>query len=998
MSTYLKRTSAFFAAALLAIAVGFGLASAQNAYAAEGGETLTAAGLQTQSSLQTQAYAYPDVVTAPLVDHATDGTETAVDPEDYKVSCEVYYTSRTKNTILNPDGTPKKATIEVSATQLQKHKNAEGAEAYWVGVGLPAAEGNTYAMGFGDAPENPELSADNKTSSFEKDGKTYDTFYFGTASTFSDKKAYVIVKNAEGNTSVYNVDLSDVYTDAELSRGIYEVSGLDADTGMINLDADDAKTYIKVDNGQAKLLVRVYNANKYDYIYMGGVDSRPESSATDQMIEGIPVPADADYIANGAKKSQIFTDKDGVLGAAGMKYKAMYFELPITQADIAAKKVIISLRRSSWGPSKPGEWMGEIDHYFTFTGCTKVEDENGLVDGSIENPEIIEAIEKTNLIPLEPGAGDMQAYVTALTEYGELDYSDYDIDRLYLDMFIPECAKKLNDADAAIPNVVPEDGTYLFTQTLESYNYPSIAEGLYSDSLYSGVLKVENGKMTITVAQRRGSYEYMYLGFPTEAKAERASVGGDFTKMANTYSYQNESTVYLDHALNTIGPDGSHDVDTAGNYGMYTATFELKSLEKPIMISWISGPTSSWYNRSFIFHAANMGTEKVVTCERQIRGLLNYPNQDDPNNVAPLYRIDPSLVTSEQASAIKEAKATYDAMTDAEKASVDSTIIEPGTQSYGRVLENAVWALDALSATDNSTTLANGHYTGKFKASSSAGKSTTKRDRTWSVTKLTAANGKLMATITSDQSKTFTAVKTNGKEYANKAAEGANSQFEIPVAINKTISFVATSSAAKTSIAYQLTIAKGASSISLANQSKTFTGKALAYSGKVTKSGSTGKVTYAYYSDAQCKKSVKAADVKNAGTYYVKASVAADANYKAATSAAAKLTVAKANNTLVVKAKAKAINAKAKKATTVKAAKAFKVSKNASKGTVTYKLTKVPKAAKKYIKVAKNGKITIKKGLEKGKTYIIKVKASSKATANYKAATSKVISLKIKVK
>ena len=79
-------------------------------------------------------------------------------------------------------------------------------------------------------------------------------------------------------------------------------------------------------------------------------------------------------------------------------------------------------------------------------------------------------------------------------------------------------------------------------------------------------------------------------------------------------------------------------------------------------------------------------------------------------------------------------------------------------------------------------------------------------------------------------------------------------------------------------------IGKAASSISLTAQTKYYTGSALAYSGTVTKYGSTGAVTYAYYSDTACTKAVAAANVKAAGTYYVRATVAADTNYNAATS------------------------------------------------------------------------------------------------------------------
>ena len=188
-------------------------------------------------------------------------------------------------------------------------------------------------------------------------------------------------------------------------------------------------------------------------------------------------------------------------------------------------------------------------------------------------------------------------------------------------------------------------------------------------------------------------------------------------------------------------------------------------------------------------------------------------------------------------------------------------------------------------------------------------------------------------------------------------------------------------------------IAKAQSSISLANASATYTGKAIAYPGKVTKSGSTGKVTYAYFSDKACTKSVKAALVKNAGTYYVKATLAADANYEKATSAAAKFVINKKANTFKVAPVKKTQTAYAKKSTTLSAKKVFKVTKNASGGKVTYKKT----SGASKIKVAKTGKVTIAKGLKAGNTYTVKVKATAAATANYKSKSS-VVTFKVKVK
>ena len=104
--------------------------------------------------------------------------------------------------------------------------------------------------------------------------------------------------------------------------------------------------------------------------------------------------------------------------------------------------------------------------------------------------------------------------------------------------------------------------------------------------------------------------------------------------------------------------------------------------------------------------------------------------------------------------------------------------------------------------------------------------------------------------------------------------------------------------------------------------------------------------------------------------------------------------VEKAANTLKVKRVKATFNAKSAKATKYKAAKVFKVAKNASGGRITYKLASLSKTAKGKISISKAGKLTVKKGLPR-KTYTVKVKATSAATANYKAES---VNVKFKVK
>ena len=178
------------------------------------------------------------------------------------------------------------------------------------------------------------------------------------------------------------------------------------------------------------------------------------------------------------------------------------------------------------------------------------------------------------------------------------------------------------------------------------------------------------------------------------------------------------------------------------------------------------------------------------------------------------------------------------------------------------------------------------------------------------------------------------------------------------------------------------------SSISLKAKTVSYTGKAISI-GKASVKGSKGKVTYTYYSDSKCKKKLSSAP-KNVGTYYVKATVAADTNYNKATSKAVKLTIKPIAPTIKTKTTSKTV----KMATLKKKAQSFKIGASVnSKGKITY--SKV--SGDKKLTVNKTtGVVTIKKGSTKG-TYKAKIKISAAKKGNYKAAT-KTVTVKVTVK
>ena len=225
-------------------------------------------------------------------------------------------------------------------------------------------------------------------------------------------------------------------------------------------------------------------------------------------------------------------------------------------------------------------------------------------------------------------------------------------------------------------------------------------------------------------------------------------------------------------------------------------------------------------------------------------------------------------------------------------------------------------------------------------------------------------------------------ILTEGTDYTVKMPSGCTNVGPYVVTITGKGAYTGTAKAT-------FTIRKKMSKISLEAQSKTYNGKAQAYNGSVKKTGSTGKVTFTYYSDAKGTKQVKAGKVKNAGTYYVRATLAGDANYEGTTSDLVKFKITKVKNTLTVKApKSKTIKyEKLKK----KDVALTRLTANVKFGKATFSLTGVKASSyKKYFKInTKNGKLTVKKGLKKG-TYTVTVKVTVKGNANYIEATKNV--------
>ena len=176
------------------------------------------------------------------------------------------------------------------------------------------------------------------------------------------------------------------------------------------------------------------------------------------------------------------------------------------------------------------------------------------------------------------------------------------------------------------------------------------------------------------------------------------------------------------------------------------------------------------------------------------------------------------------------------------------------------------------------------------------------------------------------------------------------------------------------------------SSLQLSNATVTLSKTSYTYNGKAKKPTVTVTALDGTVLTQGTDYTVSYSGNKNAGT--AKATVTGAGAYQGTVSKT--FTIKKASQTLKVTKTA------TKKVSSKKKTKKLKVIKKVSgnKTTVTYKKTS---GNKKITVNAKTGKLTVKKGLKKGKTYTVKIKVKAKASTNYKAA-SKTIKVKVKVK
>ena len=169
---------------------------------------------------------------------------------------------------------------------------------------------------------------------------------------------------------------------------------------------------------------------------------------------------------------------------------------------------------------------------------------------------------------------------------------------------------------------------------------------------------------------------------------------------------------------------------------------------------------------------------------------------------------DPRDFSPDDRSTVESIEAAYESLSAEDQNKLDNMVSHPDTaQPLGRVLEVAVWTMWSFDVPDNSTILPDNVYdsstTPALVSVYSKGKSTSPRDKPWSVKEIVVTDGKAYATLTV-QSDSYSDVMMNGTTYPRTNASG-NCEFAgIPIQLNTTFYFAGVSTIMPYPIAFSL--------------------------------------------------------------------------------------------------------------------------------------------------------------------------------------------------
>ncbi len=332
-----------------------------------------------------------------------------------------------------------------------------------------------------------------------------------------------------------------------------------------------------------------------------------------------------------------------------------------------------------------------------------------------------------------------------------------------------------------------------------------------------------------------------------------ASVGGELWVTFNTSKAYN--ALYFGTAeeaaasTNADGTDMSayYIADPFEGYVEHRFSIAIPALNTPLTIATFSGGSKGveggmWYTRTVVF-ASSAEVEAAVTASGKAPSFGDDANDSAPSGEAadpssnsasvspdsgqtdqdhaagnseetPIEKAkrliaalpaDPDEATESMRPEVESAQAAYDVLSAAEQSELDAAIVPGASLTYGRMLESAQWGLLAGAPVDNTVALPDGDYTASVTSSSSMGKTTSQRVRSWSVTSLAVENGKATAIVTCSAQSAFQSMRVGGLTYVATVIDGVP-QFQIPVVVNGVTTFTVDASSVANSLAYQLTV------------------------------------------------------------------------------------------------------------------------------------------------------------------------------------------------
>ena len=172
-------------------------------------------------------------------------------------------------------------------------------------------------------------------------------------------------------------------------------------------------------------------------------------------------------------------------------------------------------------------------------------------------------------------------------------------------------------------------------------------------------------------------------------------------------------------------------------------------------------------------------------------------------------KVDPTAFTAAERGDVDALWQAYLSLSESDRAILDAEESHPDIkQPLGRVLEAALWAVHSYDEVDNSTTLPDNTYdattTPALSAVYSKGKSTSSRQRPWSVKSVQVKNGRAYATV-AVESNTYSAMWKGGVTYPKTNTSGNCEFASVPIDLNSTFYFAGVSESMPVPIAFSLT-------------------------------------------------------------------------------------------------------------------------------------------------------------------------------------------------